>query len=163
MKKKRTNKVSVTHAIDLYYNKHKKELLKKFKTERRAKYHMQNDVDNLPANYFRTHKKANEVFNDWYDRNVNPEAAQLKQAKRDAVNKEIWSSQRELNGKLKVENLQYSGKSLGVTNDVYREVTDYYTVTNSDYILAHIRANQGKTEYEYWEYIDKGLLEDKKE
>ena len=32
MKKKRTNKVSVTHAIDLYYNKHKKELLKKFKT-----------------------------------------------------------------------------------------------------------------------------------
>lgn len=158
MKKKRTNRVSVTHAIDLYYNKHKKELLKKFKTERRAKFHMRNDVDDLPSNYFKTHKQANEVFNDWYDRNVNPEAAQLKQAKRDAVNKEIWSSQRELNGKLKVENLEYSGKSLGVTNKIYREVTDYYTVTNSDYILAHIRAHQGKTEYEYWEYIDKGLI-----
>lgn len=158
MKKKRTNKVSVTHAIDLYYNKHKKELLKKFKTERRAKFHMKNDVDDLPANYFRTHKKANEVFNDWYDTNVDPDAAQLKQAKRDAANREIWASQRELNGKLKKENLNYSGKSLGITNDIYREVTDYYTITNSDYILAHIRAHQGRTEFEYWEYIDKGLI-----
>lgn len=158
MKKKRTNRVSVTHAIDLYYNKHKKELLKKFKTERRAKFHMRNDVDNLPSNYFKTHKQANEVFNDWYDTNVNPEAAQLKQAKRDATNREIWASQRELNGKLKASNLEYSGKSLGVTNKVYREVTDYYTITNSDFILAHIRAHQGKTEYEYWEYIDKGLI-----
>lgn len=154
--RKRTNKISVEHAIDLYFNQHKKELLKVFKTERRAKANMRNDVDNLPANYFKSHKQANEVFNDWYDRHVDPYKAQLKQAKRDAVNKNIWSSQRELNNRMNANDLKYSGNSLGVDSHNWDlTLTDYYEIKNSNYILGKIRAFQGHSEYEYWQYLSK--------
>ena len=158
--RKRTNKVSVEHAIDLYFNQHKKELLKVFKTERRAKANMRNDVDNLPANYFKTHKQANEVFNDWYDRHVDPASAMLKQAKRDAVNKDdIWANQRMLNNRIDANVINYSGNGLGVNIQGWDlTLTDYYDIKNSDYILGKIRAFQGHSEYEYWEYLSRSNI-----
>lgn len=158
MRTKSRNRVTVDHAIDLYYNKHKKELKKAFGSERSAKAHMKYDVPGLPASHFKSHKQANQVFGDWYDSVIDPNGAALKQAKRDAVNKHIWGDQRTLNNRLKKNEVRYSGNIIGTRDGWDLELGDYWEVKGSSQVLGRIRAFQGHSEYEYWEYVDRSLI-----
>lgn len=153
-------RISVNDAIDKFYKRNKRKLDIMFGDERSAKSHLRNDVEDLPASYFRDPKRATRIFNDYLDRLDNPTKYELRLAKREAIanNPEIYANYRELNKKIDSRDLKSYNKYLGVFDGYDVNVEEYYEIKNSDYVLAHNRYWNGSTEYYKWEFTDRTLL-----
>lgn len=159
----RSNLVSASHAVDKFYKAHSKELLLYFKDEKTAKAHLKYDAGlNVMGNNFP--KKATEKLNEYLGWLKDPKAADLKNAKSEAIyntindGTNIFTKMTQLNKKIDSNQYNITNKMIGNKNGFDVTVNGYYEIKNSDYVLANVEWVNGNTKIPAWEFIDKRLV-----
>ena len=159
----RSKLISATHAVDKFYKAHKTELDSYFGNEKAAKAHLKYDAGlNVMGNNFP--KKATEKLNNYLGWLRDPKAAELKNAKSEAIynstndGTNIFTKMTQLNKKIDSNAFNITNKVIGNKNGFDVNVNGYYEIKNSDYVLASVDWVNGNTKVPAWEFIEKRLL-----
>lgn len=159
----RSKLISATHAVDKFYKAHSKELLTYFGSEKVAKSHLKYDAGlNVMGNNFP--KKATEKLNEYLGWLKDPKAAELKNAKSEAIyntmndGTNIFTKMTQLNKKIDSNAFNITNKMIGNKNGFDVNVNGYYEIKNSDYVLASVDWINGNTKISAWEFIEKRLI-----
>lgn len=156
----KSKSISVTEAIDKYYNSHKSKLDKLFGGPRQAKAQLEN-MPGIPASKFRTRSHATAAFNDFVKSREDPFGYTLKQAKAEALHNtpNAFSKAQQLNRRIDKKGFITKSKSLGSIDGKNANLIGYYDIKNSNYVLANVSLTSGRnTEIEYWQFLQRSSI-----